>query len=208
MPIAASSTASWATTSSSSVVEAQAAQPGPDAHRSEERAQGADRGAGAGRIGFAGRGGADGHADEVQFAVAQSRFGGVEGEHLRLHDGQGEAVGQAPARPDRVAEGMDEAHTGAARLPHPREVRGDEHLGSALRGRCRRGTRAAAIGATVRMTCRAIASPNGFGLRESSDSIEWVIASTPVAAVTEGGSRRSVPGSRMVATGRRERCPM
>ena len=58
------------------------------------------------------------------------------------------------------------------------------------------------------MTCRAIASPNGFGLRESSDSIEWVIASTPVAAVTEGGMPTVSPGSRMVATGRRERCPM
>ena len=39
----------------------------------------------------------------------------------------------------------------------------------------------------VRITPRAIASANGFGFADSSDSSEWVIASTPVAAVADGG---------------------
>ncbi len=51
------------------------------------------------------------------------------------------------------------------------------------------------------MTPRAIASANGFGLADSSDSSEWVIASTPVAAVTAGGSPTVRPGSRIVVTG-------
>ena len=42
---------------------------------------------------------------------------------------------------------------------------------------------------TVRITPRAIASANGLPFRDSSDSSEWVIASTPVAAVTSAGSR-------------------
>ena len=54
---------------------------------------------------------------------------------------------------------------------------------------------------TVRITPRAIASANGFGLADSSDSSEWVIASTPVAAVTAGGSPTVRPGSRIVVTG-------
>ena len=41
--------------------------------------------------------------------------------------------------------------------------------------------------ATVRMTPSAMASANGFGLRERRLSRLWVIASTPVAAVTAGG---------------------
>ncbi len=54
---------------------------------------------------------------------------------------------------------------------------------------------------TVRMTWNAIASANGFGLRDSIDSSEWVIASTPVAAVAAGGSPTVRAGSRIVQTG-------
>ena len=54
---------------------------------------------------------------------------------------------------------------------------------------------------TVRMTPSAIASANGFGLADRSDSSEWVIASIPVAAVTAGGRPTVRPGSRMVVTG-------
>ena len=61
---------------------------------------------------------------------------------------------------------------------------------------------------TVRMTPIAIASANGFGFADSSDSSEWVIASTPVAAVTAGGSPTVRPGSRIVAFGSRLGWPM
>ena len=60
----------------------------------------------------------------------------------------------------------------------------------------------------VRMTPRAIASANGLGLADSSDSSEWVIASTPVAAVADGGSPAVKAGSRIVATGSSEGWPM
>ena len=60
----------------------------------------------------------------------------------------------------------------------------------------------------VRMTPSAIASANGLGLAESSDSSEWVIASMPVAAVAAGGSPRVSAGSRIVVTGSRDGWPM
>src|SRR5258706_15180710 len=47
-----------------------------------------------------------------------------------------------------------------------------------------------------------MASANGFGFRDSSDSSEWVIASTPVAAVGPGGNPTVRAGSRTDATGR------
>ena len=51
------------------------------------------------------------------------------------------------------------------------------------------------------MTPSAIASANGLPFRDSSDSSEWVIASTPVAAVTAGGSPTVSAGSRIVVAG-------
>ena len=56
---------------------------------------------------------------------------------------------------------------------------------------------------TVRTTPIAIASANGFGFADRSDSSEWVIASIPVAAVTAGGRPTVRPGSRIVAIGSR-----
>ena len=58
---------------------------------------------------------------------------------------------------------------------------------------------------TVRITPSAIASANGFGLAERSDSSECVIASIPVAAVAAGGRPTVSDGSEMVATGRASR---
>ena len=54
----------------------------------------------------------------------------------------------------------------------------------------------------------AVDSANGFGLAESSDSSEWVIASMPVAAVAAGGSPTVSSGSRIVATGSSDGWPM
>ena len=90
------------------------------------------------------------------------------------------------ARADRMAQRMDRAHAGAARLADAGQVRRHEHLRAGL------DVRAVVDGAreprpAVRMTWSAIASANGFGLRDRSDSSEWVIASTPVAAVASGG---------------------
>jgi hypothetical protein len=61
---------------------------------------------------------------------------------------------------------------------------------------------------TVRITPSAIASANGLPFRDSSDSSEWVIASTPVAAVTPAGNPRVNAGSRMVVTGSSDGWPM
>ena len=61
---------------------------------------------------------------------------------------------------------------------------------------------------TVRMTPSAIASANGFGLADRSDSSEWVIASIPVAAVAAGGRPTVRAGSRIVATGSSDGWPM
>ena len=58
------------------------------------------------------------------------------------------------------------------------------------------------------MTPSAIASANGFGFAERSDSSEWVIASMPVAAVAAGGSPTVRPGSRIVTRGSRLGWPM
>ena len=58
------------------------------------------------------------------------------------------------------------------------------------------------------MTPSAIASANGFGLADRSDSSEWVIASIPVAAVAAGGRPTVRAGSRIVATGRSDGWPM
>jgi hypothetical protein len=54
----------------------------------------------------------------------------------------------------------------------------------------------------VRITWSASASANGSGFLDSRHSSEWEIASTPVAAVTAGGSPVVSSGSRMAATGR------
>ena len=61
---------------------------------------------------------------------------------------------------------------------------------------------------TVRITPSAIASANGFGFADNSDSSEWVIASMPVAAVAAAGRPTVRTGSRMVATGRSDGWPM
>ncbi len=61
--------------------------------------------------------------------------------------------------------------------------------------------------ATVRITWSASASANGFGLRDSSDSSEWVMASTPVAAVAAGGRPTVSAGSRIVQVGSTDGCP-
>ena len=153
------------------------------------------------------RGGPQRDADERQLAVAQAGLRGVEGEHLRQHGRQRRPVRQPPARPDGVAQRVDQPDARAARLADARQVRGHEHLRARLEVRAvgdgRRQPRP-----TVRMTRSAIASANGFGLADRSDSIEWVIASTPVAAVAAGGRPTVRAGSRMVQTGRSEGWPM
>ena len=107
---------------------------------------------------------------------------------------------QPAARPDRVAERVDEPDAGPARLPDPGQVRGHQQLRARLEVR--------AVGDGPRQPLAdgpddpsAIASANGFGFRDSSDSSEWVIASTPVAAVAAGGRPTVSAGSRIVATG-------
>ena len=60
---------------------------------------------------------------------------------------------------------------------------------------------------TVETTPSAIASANGFGFADSSDSMAWVRASTPVAAVAVGGRPTVSAGSRIVAVGSRDGCP-
>ena len=55
--------------------------------------------------------------------------------------------------------------------------------------------------ATVRITWSAMPSANGFGFRDSRLSSEWVIASTPVAAVTSGGTPTVSSGSRIATRG-------
>ena len=55
---------------------------------------------------------------------------------------------------------------------------------------------------TVRMTWSASASAYGFGLADRSDSMEWVMASMPVAAVVAAGRPTVSAGSRIVQAGR------
>ena len=105
------------------------------------------------------------------------------------------------AWPERV----DQPDAGPARLADAREVRGHQHLRAGLEVGPSATARAAATSPTVRMTPSAIASANGFGLRDSSDSSEWVIASTPVAAVAAGGRPTVSAGSRIVAAGSSDR---
>ena len=74
-----------------------------------------------------------------------------------------------------MPEGVHEADARAACLPEAREMRGHEHL----RPRLEVGPSATARGSqswTVRIPWYAMASANGFGLRDSFDSIEWVRA--------------------------------
>ena len=65
-------------------------------------------------------------------ASSRSRRAEVEAQDLREDGRQRRAVGDGPARPDRVAQRVDEADTRAAGLPDTCQVRGHQHLGSRL----------------------------------------------------------------------------
>ena len=149
----------------------------------------------------------EGDADECQLPVPKAALCGIEPEHLGKHDGEGRPMRQPAARAERVPQRVNEADARATCLPHPGQMRRHEHL----RARSRSDPSAIARGShswTVRITPTAIDSANGLPFRDSSDSSEWVIASTPVAAVTPGGSPTVSSGSRIVVTGRSEGWPM
>ena len=134
-------------------------------------------------------------------ASSRSRVAEVEREHLGQDGRERRAVGQPTARPDRVAERVDEPDAGPARLADAGEVRGHQHLRARLEVRAVGDRAAAATSPTVRMTPSAIASANGFGLADSSDSSEWVIASI----AGRGGRRRRQPDGQRRVEDRRHR---
>ena len=143
--------------------------------------------------------------DERQLAVADPE---VEAKDLGQDDGERGPVGDAATRPDRMAQRVDQPDAGPARLAHPGQVRGEQHLRARLEVRAVGDGARAATSPIVRMTPSAIASANGFGLADRSDSSEWVIASIPVAAVAAGGRPTVRAGSRIVATGSSDGWPM
>ena len=111
-------------------------------------------------------------------------------------------MGEPAARPDRVADRVDGADAGPALLADAGVVGGEEHPAARLEVRAVGDGAAAATPPTVRMAPSAIASANGFGFFDRSDSSEWVIASTPVAAVGSGGRPSVSSGSRIASRGR------
>ena len=142
--MAASSMASCATTSSRACIEAERAQRRPQTQRRQERPHRADRRARRGRGRLGGDRGPERDADQGELAVAQARLVRVELADLGQDDRERQAVGQSPARPDRVAQRVDQPDTGATLLADPGQVRGDQHLRAGLEVRAVRDGRVAA----------------------------------------------------------------
>ncbi len=65
-------------------------------------------------------------------ASSRSRVPEVEAEDLGQDGGEGRAVRDLAARPDRVPQRVDEPDARAARLADPGEVRGHQHLRARL----------------------------------------------------------------------------
>ena len=111
------------------VGEAEVAQGRALVDVAEELVDGADGGAGGGRLGLGGRGDAERDPDEGQLAIARAE---VEAEDLRQDGGERRPVGDLAARPDRVAQRVDEPDARPARLADAGEVRGHQHLRARL----------------------------------------------------------------------------
>ena len=88
-----------------------------------------DRGGGGGRVRLGGRGHTERDPDERELAIARAE---VEAQDLRQDGGERRPMGDLAARPDRVAERVDEADAGPARLADAGEVRGHQHLRARL----------------------------------------------------------------------------
>ena len=159
----------------------------PLADPAEERVEGDDPRPRRNRPLVGGRGGAQRDRHERELAVPEAGLVGVERRAPRA------APPRAPSRGAVARASRARARwRGRARRPcrsPGRAPRGAMRAAAGCGPPCatRPRPRPAASEATVRMTSSAMPSANGFGLRERRLSRQWVIASTPVAAVTAGG---------------------